>query len=84
MLTSSLHIHVKNTIKPFVKMYFTQSSKSSKAKTDEEKAERQPFQFTYTDPGNHWCKLCKLSLQSLNNLFIHLHSKKHMQVMSMF
>ncbi|XP_022081288.1 LOW QUALITY PROTEIN: daf-12-interacting protein 1-like [Acanthaster planci] len=35
------------------------------------------FEFTYYDPGDHWCKLCNVQSATLNDFFIHLHSKMH-------
>ncbi|XP_033114966.1 serine/arginine repetitive matrix protein 2-like [Anneissia japonica] len=50
-----------------------ESSKRSKPK------EKFQFEFSYFDPGFHFCKVCKMSLARLNEVFIHLHSKKHLQ-----
>ncbi|XP_071962084.1 uncharacterized protein [Antedon mediterranea] len=65
--------HLEENIKQEERKQLEKESVKNKPK------EKFQFEFSYFDPGSHFCKMCKMSLARLNEVFIHLHSKKHLQ-----
>lgn len=63
------------------KRHKSKEKEDDPVKKEKEKSKKsKKMRYEYFDAGNHWCKWCNLILSNAYELFQHLHSSMHQQV----